>query len=109
MEEVLYGLFCGHVLRMLLFLLHGASMNNELDLCTLIQDFGSEEKCRTYLEKLRWPKGIQCPSCASEKICRITALNQFDCHPYPPQLSAPAPTTPPHPPPPPRPCFLSPY
>src|SRR5579859_7123349 len=79
MEEVLYGLFGGHVLRMLHFLLHGASMNNELDLCTLIQEFGSEEKCRTYLEKLRWPKGIHCPSCGSDKISRIAARNQYDC------------------------------
>src|SRR5258708_35239338 len=89
-EKVLYGLFGGHVLRMLLFLLHGASMNNELDLCTLIQEFGSEEKCRTYLEKLRWPKGIHCPSCDSDKISRIAARNQFDCDACRYQFSATA-------------------
>lgn len=85
-----YGFFCGHVLWMFFFLLHGASMNNELDLCSLIQDFGSEEKCRTYLEKLRWPKGIQCPSCGSDKISRITARNQYDCDACRYQFSATA-------------------
>jgi transposase-like protein len=54
-------------------------MSHELDLCSLIEDFGSEEKCRNYLEKLRWPKGILCPACDSDKISRITARNQFDC------------------------------
>jgi transposase-like protein len=78
-EQVLNRLFRCHVLGMLLFLFHGASMNNELDLCSMSQDFGSEEKCRTYLERLRWPKGVQCPSCGSDKISRIMARNQFDC------------------------------
>lgn len=54
-------------------------MSQELDLCSLIEDFGSEEKCRNYLEKLRWPKGIVCPTCGSNKISRIVARNQFDC------------------------------
>jgi transposase-like protein len=54
-------------------------MNHELDLCSLIESFGSEQKCRAYLEKLRWPEGILCPSCGSDKISRITARNQFDC------------------------------
>ena len=25
--------------------------------------FGSEDDCRAYLEKLRWPKGFVCPRC----------------------------------------------
>jgi transposase-like protein len=54
-------------------------MSHELDLCSLIQDFGSEEKCRRYIERLRWPGGIACPECGSEKISRIAARNQFDC------------------------------
>lgn len=27
--------------------------------------FESEESCRTYLERLRWPNGFQCPRCSS--------------------------------------------
>jgi len=79
MEEVLYHFLGCHVLGMLLFLLFRCFMSHELDLCSLIEDFGSEEKCRAYLEKLRWPKGITCPACGSDKISRIIARNQFDC------------------------------
>jgi transposase-like protein len=28
---------------------------------------------------LRWPKGVTCPECNSDKISRILARNQFDC------------------------------
>jgi transposase-like protein len=80
MEQVLDRFIRSHVLGMLLFrFLLGVFMNHELDLCPLIEDFGSEEKCRTYLEKLRWPKGMTCPECGSPKISRILARNQFDC------------------------------
>jgi transposase-like protein len=89
-EQVLNRFFRGHVFGMLFSLLHGASMNNELDLCTLIQEFGSEDKCRTYLERLRWPKGVHCPSCGSDKISRIAARHQFDCDACRYQFSATA-------------------
>jgi transposase-like protein len=65
-------------------------MSQELDLCTLIQDFGDETKCRAYIEKLRWPKGIECPSCKSDKISRILKRNQFDCDACRYQFSATA-------------------
>ena len=89
MEQVLHSLFCGHVLGVLLFLF-GVFMSHELDLCSLIEDFGSEEKCRAYIERLRWPKGIVCPACKSEKISRITKRNQFDCDACRYQFSATA-------------------
>jgi transposase-like protein len=54
-------------------------MSKELDLCELIEAFGNDEKCRSYLERLRWPKGIQCPECGSNKVYRIHARNQFVC------------------------------
>jgi transposase-like protein len=65
-------------------------MSHELDLCSLIEDFGSEDKCRAYIEKLRWPKGITCPSCKSDKISRIIKRNQFDCDACRYQFSATA-------------------
>ena len=89
-KEVLHSLFGGHVLGMFLNLLfHGASMS-ELDLCTLIEDFGDETKCRAYIERLRWPKGITCPACKSDKISRIVKRNQFDCDACRYQFSATA-------------------
>jgi len=50
-----------------------------MDLVSLIADFGSEDKCREYLEALRWPDGVRCPRCQSAKISRIAKRNQFDC------------------------------
>ena len=65
-------------------------MIEEIDLCSLIEEFGSEDKCRMYLEQLRWPDGITCPSCKSDKISRIVARNQFDCDACRYQFSATA-------------------
>jgi transposase-like protein len=54
-------------------------MKTSVNLCTLIEQFGSENKCRQYLESLRWPDAIMCPRCASDKISKIVKRNQFDC------------------------------
>lgn len=52
---------------------------NSVNLCSLIEQFGSEERCRAYLEALRWPDEIKCPRCQSGKISQIVKRNQFDC------------------------------
>lgn len=51
----------------------------EVDLPKLIERFGSEDKCHAYLEEIRWPDGVKCPRCESDKISRIKARRQFDC------------------------------
>jgi len=51
----------------------------EFDLVELIEQFGSEDKCHEYLEGLRWPQGVRCPRCDSDKISRIVKRRQFDC------------------------------
>ncbi|HZT16177.1 MAG TPA: IS1595 family transposase [Gaiellaceae bacterium] len=51
----------------------------EVDLVSLFQQFGSEDKCHAYLEELRWPEGVECPRCGSKKISRIKDRRQFDC------------------------------
>lgn len=55
------------------------TFTQDIDLPTLITEFGSEEKCIRYLEALRWPNGVACPRCESRKISRIVKRNQFDC------------------------------
>ena len=43
--------------------------------------FGSDEKCRAYLEQLRWPDGVHCPRCGADKgISRLERRGQFDCN-----------------------------
>jgi transposase-like protein len=51
----------------------------DMDLMKLFEQFGSDEKCRMYLEKLRWPDGVKCIRCKSPKISRIYKRNQFAC------------------------------
>ena len=50
-----------------------------VSLVELIEQFGSEDACREYLEELRWPDGARCPRCDS-KASRIRNRNQFDCN-----------------------------
>jgi transposase-like protein len=54
-------------------------MSEELTLVELIKDFADESKCRAYLERLRWPDGVQCLECGSKKVYRIIERNQFIC------------------------------
>jgi transposase-like protein len=51
-----------------------------VDLGPLVSSFGSEVKCRSYLERLRWPGGVQCPRCYARKgISWLESRGQFDC------------------------------
>jgi transposase-like protein len=54
-------------------------MKDSVNLCSLIEQFGSEDKCREYLEALRWPDVIMCPRCKSINISKIVKRHQFDC------------------------------
>lgn len=51
----------------------------EMDLLTLMQRFGDEDKCRAYLEHLRFPDGVRCIRCQSDKISRIYTRAVFSC------------------------------
>ncbi len=63
---------------------------SEMDLISLFEKFGNDEKCRMYLERLRWPEGVRCVRCGSEKISRIYKRNQFACDSCKYQFSATA-------------------
>jgi transposase-like protein len=49
-------------------------------LSTLNVDFDTDTECRQALEELRWPEGVQCLRCGSDKISRITTRKQYDCN-----------------------------
>ena len=53
-----------------------------MDLPTLIEKFSNEDKCRTYLEALRWPNGIACPQCGAvpERITPIPSRGLHRCN-----------------------------
>jgi len=50
-----------------------------VDLTTLMQKFSDEGTCRAYLEYLRWPDGVKCIRCESDKISRIHTRALFTC------------------------------
>lgn len=52
---------------------------SDMDLVQLFEKFSDDDKCRVYLEKLRWPFGVTCIRCDSSKISRIYKRNQFAC------------------------------
>ncbi len=51
----------------------------DMNLPKLIERFGSEDKCRAYLEELRWPDGVECPRCDAKTISTIAERNQYEC------------------------------
>lgn len=58
--------------------LRGAVME-EMNIIKLMDEFGTDDKCREVLEQLRWPEGVCCPRCESKKVSRIKERQQFDC------------------------------
>ena len=51
----------------------------EINLVNLVDKFNSDDKCRAYLEELRWPAGVLCPRCKGKTISRIHDRDQYDC------------------------------
>jgi len=45
----------------------------------LLESYDTDAECRAYLEELRWPNGVRCPRCDSEKVSRLKERKQFDC------------------------------
>jgi len=54
-------------------------VKQEYNLLAMFREFGSDEKCREYLEQLRWPDGVTCPRCNSKDIIPIQARKQHHC------------------------------
>ncbi len=49
-------------------------------LLDVMEKFGTEDKCREYLETLRWPEGPTCPRCKNPSISKIVKRSQYDCN-----------------------------
>ena len=56
-----------------------AQIKPKMNLIDLMERFGSDEKCRQYLEHLRWPDGITCPRCESEKCYYTSTRKTWEC------------------------------
>jgi hypothetical protein len=42
-----------------------------VNLIDVTQELGTDEQCFAFLEKQRWPDGVECPSCGCVRISRI--------------------------------------
>ncbi len=51
-----------------------------MNLVKLVEQFGSDEKCRDYLEAVRWPDGPVCPRCHATSITTLEGREQFECN-----------------------------
>ncbi len=51
-----------------------------MNLVKVIQQFHSDDKCREYLEDVRWPNGPVCPRCGNVSISTLANRNQYQCN-----------------------------
>ena|SRR5579859_1407534 len=55
-------------------------MKQDMNLIKLMEEFGSsEDACREHLAQLRWPNGVKCPRCKTDKITPYAKRDQYDC------------------------------
>ena len=50
-----------------------------MNLLSLLDRFDCDDKCRDYLEDLRWPTGVCCPQCGDMDVTPISTRGKWDC------------------------------
>ena len=50
-----------------------------VNLLTLFDKFNCDDKCRDYLEALRWPTGVACLRCGDTNVAEIKGRSQYHC------------------------------
>ena len=50
-----------------------------MNLIQLLDQFQCDDKCREYLEALRWPNGVCCVRCGDMDVTEIKGRSQWDC------------------------------
>jgi len=50
-----------------------------MNLAQLNGEYGTEDRCRELLKRLRWPEGVTCPRCKSKTISRLFTQSKFEC------------------------------
>lgn len=48
-------------------------------LLEMLHKYGTDEKCREILTKMRWPEGVTCPRCKERQVCYLESRKQFEC------------------------------
>jgi transposase-like protein len=52
------------------------NMANVSELC---KKYETREQCCEFLEHLRWPQGVKCPHCESDKVYRVKSRFKYEC------------------------------
>lgn len=52
----------------------------DTNLIELMEKFNSEDRCREYIQALRWPSGVCCTRCGSVSVSKIVKRHQYDCN-----------------------------
>ena len=52
---------------------------DDMNLIKLVEQFSDEEACRAHLAELRWPGGVKCLRCDSEKISGPSKRHLYEC------------------------------
>jgi transposase-like protein len=54
-------------------------VKTEMNLPKLIAQFGDDARCRAYLERLRWPNGVECTRCQSKNVLELPDRDKYEC------------------------------
>jgi transposase-like protein len=52
----------------------------DTNLVELFEKYNSEERCREYLELIRWPKGVCCVRCGLLSVSKLANRHQYECN-----------------------------
>ncbi len=55
-------------------------MAADINLVSLIERFGDDDKCREALRKIRWPDGVACPRCGDMSVSELKEYDRWDCN-----------------------------
>jgi transposase-like protein len=50
-----------------------------MTLVELSAQLGTDDKCREFLKRLRWPEGVTCPRCKASAILNLRIQKRFEC------------------------------
>jgi transposase-like protein len=56
----------------------------------MFEKFNSEDRCREYLELIRWPSGVCCVRCGDTSVSKLAKRHQYECNGCGYQFSATA-------------------
>ncbi len=54
-------------------------MNEIKSLQQARQEFSTDNKCREYLRRIRWPHGVTCPRCGNDRVAYLESRKKWQC------------------------------